>query len=256
MWVYRSAEGSAEPVVLFDYQPGRGQEYPQAFLRGYRGKLVTDGYQAWRTLKGATHFGCIAHMRRKFDEAAKVQKTDSRAKQALAFIGRLYQVEAIAKGELPAGQTRAGYTHALRQQHSVPMLAAFKAWLDEQAGRVLPKCKLGEAVAYARNQWSYLIRYVDDGAVPIDNNLLERDIRPFATGRKNWLFSDTVGGAQASAVIYSLMLTCRACGVEPWTYLHAVLTELPRRSDGADISDLLPWRFAQQQTPAASSSST
>jgi hypothetical protein len=110
-----------------------------------------------------------------------------------------------------------------------------------------------EAVAYARSHWSYLIRYVDDGTVPIDNNVLERDIRPFATGRRNWLFSDTVAGAQASAVIYSLMLTCRACDVEPWTYLNAVLTELPQHPDSADISDLLPWRFSQQRIVCASS---
>jgi transposase len=92
-----------------------------------------------------------------------------------------------------------------------------------------------------------LIRYADDGTVPFDNNVLERDIRPFATGRKNWLFSDTAAGAHASAVVYSLMLTYRACDVERWAYLHAVLTELPRRPDCADISDLLPWRFAQRQ---------
>jgi transposase len=246
-WVYRSAADSDCPVVLFDYQPGRGQQHPQAFLSGWHGTLMSDGYSAWRTIEGATHLGCAAHARRKFDEANRAQKKKGGlALQALAFFGALYEVEALARGELPAGQTRAGYTHALRQQHTVPLLEAFKAWLEEKAPQVLPESLLGKAIGYARNQWQYLCRYVDDGAAPIDNNLLERDIRPFTTGRKNWLFADTVAGAQASAIIYSLMLTCRACGVEPFMYLRHVLTELPQRAPEADVTDLLPFHFARQ----------
>ncbi|WP_459661887.1 IS66 family transposase, partial [Novosphingobium sp. 11B] len=102
---------------------------------------------------------------------------------------------------------------------------------------------LGDAVSYTLNQWEYLTRYVEDGRMPIDNNLLERDIRVFATGRKSWLFCDTVEGARASAVTYSLMLTCRACGVEPLAWLRHVLTELPQRPLDADIDDLLPFNF-------------
>lgn len=251
MWVYRSADASSEPVVLFEYQRGRGQIYPQAFLQGFAGALMTDGYSAWRTLNGVLHLGCLAHARRYFDEAAKAQgKADGRARQALDMIGRLYQIEALAKGELPAGSSRADYTYALRQQHSLPVLAAMKTWLDAQAESVLPKSLLGEAVTYARNQWIYLIRYADDGNAPIDNNILERDIRPFTTGRKNWLFSATAAGANASAVIYSLMLTCRACGVEPYAYLRHVLTELPRRDEGADVRDLLPFNYVFDATTA------
>lgn len=250
MWVYRSAESSNAPVVLFDYQPGRGQQHPQAFLQGFTGTLMTDGYSAWRTLDGVTHLGCMAHARRYFDEAAKAQgKADGRARQALDMIGRLYQIEALAKGQLPAGCSRADYTYALRQQHSVPVLAAFKIWLDEQATKVLPKSLLGEAITYTRNQWIYLVRYADDGTAPIDNNVIERDIRPFTTGRKNWLFSATVAGANASAVIYSLMLTCRACGVEPYAYLRHVLTEMPRRAEGDDVTDLLPFNYAKDLAP-------
>lgn len=245
MWVYRSAESSHTPVVLFQYQPGRGQQHPQAFLQGFVGSLMTDGYSAWRTLDGVRHLGCFAHARRYFDEAAKAQgKADGRARQALAMIARLYQVEALAKGALPDSRNRIEYTCALRQQHSVPVLAALKTWLDEHAATVLPKSLLGAAVAYARNQWQYLCRYADDGNAPIDNNLIERDIRPFTTGRKNWMFSATVAGAQASAVIYSIMLTCRACEVEPYAYLRHVLTELPRRAEGSDLDDLLPFNYA------------
>jgi len=132
----------------------------------------------------------------------------------------------------------------LRQQHSVPVLAAFKKWLDDLATQVLPKSYTGEAIAYARNRWDYLTRYASNGRTPIDNNLLERDIRFFVTSRKNWLFSDTTAGAKANATIYSLMLACRACGVDPHDWLAHALTELPQRGPTAGIEDLFPFNFA------------
>ena len=252
MWVYRSAEDCKEPVVLFDYQPGRGQQYPQAFLAGFNGMLMTDGYSAWRTLDGITHLGCLAHARRLFVDAHKGQKKPGgRAQQALDYFRALYQVETLAKGDLPEGQDRIGYAYRLRQQHSVPLLTAFKKWLDELAPQVLPESLLGKAIAYTCNQWPYLSRYVTDGRAAIDNNVCERDIRPFVTGRKSWLFSDTVAGARASATIYSLMLTCRACDVEPHTYLMHVLNELPQRAEDADVSDLLPFNFAKRKAAQA-----
>ena len=254
MWTYRSAEDCEQPVVLFDYQPGRGQEYPQAFLAGYEGMLMTDGYAAWRTLEGPTHFGCLAHARRAFVDALKGQKKPGgRAAQALEYFKALYQVETLARADLPEGETRTAYTYRLRQQHSVPLLTAFKAWLDEHESLVLPESLLGKAIAYTRNQWKYLSRYVSDGHAPLDNNVMERDIRPFCTGRKSWLFHDTVAGAKASAMVYSLMLTCRACNVEPYAYLLHVLTELPQRAPDSDISDLLPFNFAKQQTATPAS---
>ena len=245
MWAYRSAEDSDEPIVLLDYQPGRGQIYPQAFLGDYRGILMSDGYSAWRTLEGATHLGCMAHSRRRFLDALKARKKGGGPpEQALRFFEQLYRVEGQARGGVPGnGDTQADCLRRFRQQHSVPILNALKQWLDEIAPKVLPDSKLGDAVSYALNQWSYLTRYTEDGRMPIDNNLLERDIRIFATGRKSWLFSDTVDGAKASAVVYSLMLTCRACSVEPLTWLRHVLTELPQRAADADIDDLLPFRF-------------
>ena len=243
MWAYRSGEDSDEPIVLLDYQPGRGQIYPQAFLGDYRGILMTDGYTAWRTLDGATHLGCMAHSRRRFVDAFKARKKGGGPpEQALRFFEQLYRVERQARDRKPEdGETRDHCIRRFRQQHSVPILSALKEWLDDIAPKVLPESKLGDAVSYTLNQWDYLTRYTQDGTMPIDNNLLERDIRIFATGRKSWLFSDTVEGARASAVIYSLMLTCRACAVEPLAYLRHVLTELPQRVDEADITDLLPF---------------
>ena len=248
MWAYRSGEDSKQPIVLFDYQPGRGQEHPQAFLGDYRGILMSDGYQAWRTLKGATHVGCMAHARRKFVDALKARKKPGGPPaQAIKFFDQLYRIERQVRDERPDdGEPQADYMRRFRQKHSVPVLNALKAWLDAIAPKVVPDTKLGDAVSYTRNQWEYLTRYTDDGRMPIDNNLLERDIRIFATGRKSWLFSDTADGAKASAVIYSLMLTCRACGVEPFAWLRHVLTELPQRPDNADIDDLLPFNFKRQ----------
>ena len=247
MWAYRSGQDSEQPVVLFDYQPGRGQEHPQAFLGDYRGLLMSDGYDAWRTLDGATHLGCMAHARRKFTDALKARKKPGGPPlQALKFFETLYEVERLARQTPGDGETRADYTLRLRQQHSLPVLVAFKKWLDDQAPKVLPESLTGKAISYARNQWEYLTRYVHDGLAPIDNNVLERDIRPFVTGRKSWLFSDTVAGAKASAVIYSLVLTCRACGIEPYAWLRHVLTELPQRPPDADIEDLLPFNFAKR----------
>ncbi len=126
------------------------------------------------------------------------------------------------------------------------MLDAFHAWLVKNQKEVLPKSLIGKAIGYALGQWKYLVRYIDDARAPIDNNLMERDIQPFTTGRKAWLFSNTVAGAKASAIIYSIMLTCRACNVEPYNYLRHVITEMPQRPSDADITDLLPFNFRPQ----------
>jgi transposase len=251
MWAYRSSEDSDEPIVLLDYQPGRGQIHPQAFLGDYRGILMSDGYTAWRTLAGATHLGCMAHSRRRFVDALKARKKGGGPpEQALRFFEQLYRVERQARNEKPdKGETQASCIRRFRQQHSVPILNALKLWLDQIAPKVLPDSKLGDAVSYTLNQWDYLTRYTGDGSMPIDNNLLERDIRIFATGRKSWLFSDTVDGARASAIVYSLVLTCRACGVEPLAWLRHVLAELPQRPQNAAIDDLMPFKFVKAAAP-------
>jgi transposase len=249
MWAYRSGGDSDQPIVLLDYQPGRGQIHPQTFLGDYRGIVMSDGYSAWRTLEGATHLGCMAHSRRRFVDALKARKKGGPPEQALRFFEQLYRVERQARDKKPdRGETPDQCIRRFRQQHSIPVLNALKEWLDQIAPKVLPGSKLGDAVSYTLNQWEYLTRYAEDGRMPIDNNLLERDIRIFATGRKSWLFSDTVEGAKASAVIYSLMLTCRASRVEPLAWLRHVLTKLPQRAGDADITDLLPFNFPKTAT--------
>lgn len=145
-----------------------------------------------------------AHARRYFDEALKAQKNPTgRAKEALDMIGKLYRIEKQAKEKPPDGMTIIDHTYCLRQEKSRPILDAFHAWLQRHQGEVMPESLIGKAIKYAIGQWRYLIH----GRTPIDNNLIERDIRPFTTGRKNWIFSNSVAGADASAVVYSLMLT-------------------------------------------------
>jgi hypothetical protein len=182
IWAYRSGKDSLEPVVLLEYQPGRGQVHPQTFLGDYRGILMSDGYQGWRTLKGATHVGCMAHARRRFVNAFKAGKKQSGPPaQALKFFDQLYRIERQVRDEKPDdGETQADCIRRLRQKHSVPVLDALKEWLDRMAPKVVPDTKLGDAISYTRNQWQYLTRYTEDGRMPIDNNLLERDIRVFA----------------------------------------------------------------------------
>ena len=250
MWVYRTALCHERQVVLFEYQPGRGHDHPERFLLGYEGAVMTDGYAAWRMLPGMKHLGCMAHARRKFDEALKAQKNPSgRAKEALDMIGKLYHIEStVMRKPPPAGSTVVEETYRWRQEKSRPILDALHAWLVKNQTEVMPQSLIGKAISYALGQWLYLYRYIDDGRAPIDNNLIERDIRPFTIGRKNWLFSSSVAGADASAVIYSLMLTCRACGIEPYAYLRHVLTELPQRQAGADVTDLLPFNFAAAES--------
>lgn len=248
MWVYRTAIDSEQPVVLFEYRPGRGHEHPERFLAGFEGAVMTDGYAAWRMLKGITHLGCMAHARRYFDEALKAQKNPSgRAREALRFIAKLYHIEQLARGKPPDGMTVIEHAYRLRQVLSRPILDNLHAWLVKNKSAVMPQSLIGKAINYALGQWHYLYRYIDDGRFAIDNNLIERDIRPFTTGRKAWLFSNSVDSADASAVIYSLMLTCRACDVEPYAYLRHVLTELPRRQPGDDVTDLLPFNFSKNQ---------
>jgi len=248
------------PIVLLEYQPGRSGEYIREFLEAWVGKadekrsVMSDGYNAWRTVEGARHLGCMAHARRHFRDALKATKMQGGlAAQALEFFHRLYEVEKLAKQEQSGDETVVERTLRLRKMHSRPVLLAFRRWLDEKALTVAPETKLGQAISYARNQWKYLTRYTKDGRAPIDNNLLERDIRKFVTGRKNWLFADTPAGARASAVIHSLVLTCRACDVDPQAWLCHVFTELPQRAENADIQDLLPFNFQKSGVAANTS---
>ena len=244
MWVYCTGtdspipEAVAKNIVLYDFQNSRGAVCPQNYLGNYRGYLQVDGYSAYESTQ-AELVGCMAHARRKFVEAQKAQPKGKTGKAdwALNHIQKLYALESQIK-EMSAEQKL-----IQRQQHAAPLLIKFKDWLDQSLLTVAPKSALGMALVYCANQWTKLIRYVEDGRLSIDNNRAERAIKPFVIGRKNWLFSNTTSGANASAVLYSLIETAKANGIEPLSYLRRLFDELPRRDEQDDIDDLMPWNF-------------
>lgn len=240
MWVYRSGEYQRQPVVIYDYQPGRGQQYPQAFLEGYSGYLQTDGYAGYNNIEGITKAGCWAHARRKFVDAQKLQKKKTgKASIVLNLIQKLYGIEQATRKMSP--QERCNK----RRQLAPPILEKLHQWLIKEKEQTLPKSQLGIAINYTLNQWQTLNCYLQDGELGIDNNITERDIRPFTTGRKNWLFCHSADGADASAVLYSMAMTCRANDLNPYYYFLKLFTELPQRPNGADLSDLMPWVVAR-----------
>ena len=247
-WMWVQTGGPPDrPVIFFDYTSSRAQEVPLRLLAGYRGYLMTDdyaGYNAVAAQAGVERLACWAHARRKFIEAQKVQPKGKtgRADIALGMINKLYGIERDLKN------VSAEQRHQGRQQHSLPLLAQLRAWLEKTQPQVTAQNALGKAVNYLASNWSRLERYVGAGHLPIVNNAAERAIRPFVIGRKNWLFSDTPKGATASAQIYSLIETAKANGQEPYAYLRHILERLPLASCVEDYEALLPWN-CQPTTP-------
>jgi len=245
LWVQRSLAREA-PVVLYDYDPSRSGRVPERLFAGFRGVLQTDGYEGYTAVgqwPGVVHAGCFAHARRKLDEALRglrgaerkaSSKKESVALQGLAWIQKLYAIEKRAKDAIPDERKR------IRDEHARPIVAGLRRWLDEARPRVAPQTLTGKALAYLDHQWPKLVRIFDDGRLPLDTNLVENAIRPFVFGRKNWLFADTVRGAQASANLYSVIETAKAHGLEPFAYLRLAFTALPRATELAHFEALLP----------------
>lgn len=256
MWV-RAAGPPGRRIVLFDYTPTRSAQALMRLLTGpdgpYRGKLLSDGLkiydivgEAW----GLEMFGCLAHARRYFVKAQKVGECPSgRGLAEIAIrdhIGALYAVEREIKAQRvrreELGQTLTlDEVLQIRQHKASPVAAAFRAWLEEKSPTVPPQSALGKAMGYALSQWEKLVRYIAHPEIPADNNYLENHIRPFAIGRKAWLFADTQRGARASANLYSLVTTAKANGLEPRQYLTHLYTELPKAGTAEHLEALLPW---------------
>ena len=181
---------------------------------------------------------------RKFSEAVKAQgkkKKESKAYRGLALIQKLYRVEKQARKLDPEDR------HARRQQQARPVLDELRAWLNESLPQVPPTSATGKALNYLHNEWSKLVRYLDDGRLEIDNNGAENAIRPFVVGRKNWLFSASVKGVKASANLYSLIETAKANSLEPYAYLRYLFTELPKAETVEAIEALLPGNLSKDQ---------
>jgi len=250
MWV-RVGGPPTQPIRLFHYAPSRSGSVVSELLEGYQGYLQTDdyaGYNAVAATKGVTQLGCWAHARRKFIEAQKVTKTSktkkmnnvSKADMAISLIAKLYAIEKTIK------EADVKTRHQIRLQQAVPQLQKIRTWLDKTLHSTLPKGLLGKAVSYLDKNWHKLNVYTQDGRLSIDNNPAENAIRPFVIGRKNWLFSASINGANASANIYSLIETAKANQLEPYQYLRHVFAELPKATTADQIEALLPWNVNLQ----------
>jgi transposase len=250
LWVRRGGPPDL-PVLLFDYDPSRSQAVPLRLLEGYRGYVQVDGYDGYNAVglrSDIVLVGCMAHARRKFDEAVKAQGVDrdnpekiGKAMEGLRYLQALYRIERECKSSSPEER------YSVRQQKAKPLFETLRAWLDAALPTVAPQSMTGKALTYLHNQWPKLIRYLDDGRLSIDNNRVENAIRPFVIGRRNWLFSDTVRGAQSSANLYSLIETAKANGLEPYAYLRHLFTELPKAQTLEQIEALLPFHAKTQQ---------
>jgi transposase len=245
MWLYCTGTDSPENnyseipnIVLYDFHESRTSQCAITFLQGHSGYLQVDGYQGYESTQ-ATLVGCWAHARRKFKEAdiaqSKGKPKAGKATWAMTHIKKLYRIEATIKDKSTSEK------QAYRIEHATPLLEEYKTWLDKSILQVPPKLALGKALAYSLNQWPKLTRYLEDGHLNIDNNRAERAIKPFVIGRKNWLFSNTVSGANASSILYSIVETAKANNLVPFDYLHYLFKALSERDQQAEMEDLLPW---------------
>jgi len=221
MWAYHAP---LEKIILFDYRKGRSREHCRDMLEGFNGYLQTDAHGAYTEYKARSEvipLGCWAHARRKFDEART--SDPDRADVALALIRRLYAVESEARER--------GLSHPqrkeLRLERSLPVLNTLGAWLATEIDRTLPKSPIGRAVRYVTALWEELQNYLLDGALEIDNNLIENAIRPLALGRKNYLFAGSHQGAEIIAMYRSFFATCQLAGHDPYAWLLFVMRKLP-----------------------------
>mgnify|MGYP002738539639 CR=1 FL=1 len=246
MWVTRGGP-PGRPSVLFEYDPSRAGSVPVRLLDGFSGILQADGYSGYSQVckqSGLTRIGCWDHARRKFIEATqaapsvakgKSKPGASKADVALGYIGKLYAIEREQKERSDAERYQA------RQTRSMPLLAEFKTWLDNNVGKVMKGSLTRKAMEYTLGQWSYLVGYCERGDLHISNVLAENAIRPFAVGRKAWLFADSAQGAKASATCYSLLETAKANDLEPSAYINHVLAQIGEADSLEKLEALLPW---------------
>ncbi len=238
IWAYASGKRAERQIRYFRYEESRKGACAESILGGYTGVVVSDGYSGYNILsKTATRAGCWAHARRKWVDAIPKSpgKENAVAAKGLEFCSRLFEVEQKLEN-LPAYKRQ-----EQRQVHSKPIVDAYYDWLDTI---FKPTSNLKEAVTFSRNQREYLCAFLDHGEIEISNNQVENAIRPIVVGRKNWLFCDTQAGARASAIVYTLLETAKANGLNPERYLNHLLTLLPDRFTAdpqVNIDDLMPW---------------
>lgn len=240
MWIYGSESRGGRNIRCFEYQPDRKGLHAERFLKQFSGCLVTDGYAGYNKVEEVTRCGCWAHMRRKWRDAMPKGATMENSKAAVGynFCNKLFAVEKKYTDKISE------IRKANRQVLAEPLLDEYFLWV--KSINPTSGSKLAEAVTYAKNQEAYLREFLNHGEVEISNNFAENAIRPFAIGRKNWLFCDTVKGAQSSAIVYTMVETAKANGLEPYNYLLQVLNQMPycdKSPSAKQLEDLMPWKL-------------
>ena len=237
MWLYRTGKYEEHPIILYEYCPGRSGSFPREFLNGFSGYLQTDGYGGYDQIPDVIHVGCMAHMRRKFHEAVEALPTGKKTGTAVegeAYCTELFRLEETFKDLSPEERK------AKRDEYSKPVLDKFIQWGSTR--HAAQKSKLGIALTYLNNNSNALSAYLKDGRLEISNNLAERSIKPFVIDRKNFLFANTPKGAQSSAVIFSIIETAKAKGLDPFNYLTYIFSQAPilQQAGSEWILQLLP----------------
>jgi transposase len=250
LWAYAADDrpwgGCDPPGAVYVYAPDRKSERPMTHLEGFKGILQVDGYAGYRKLadRGDVRLAfCWSHVRRGFYELA-VSGPAPIASEALQRIAGLYAVEKDIRGRSPEER------RAVRSLKSRPLIAALEPWLRVKLGLISQKSKLAKAIRYALSRWEGLTRFIDDGRIELDNNTVERAIRPIALSRKNALFAGSDGGAAHWATVASLIETCKLNDIDPLAYLTDVLTRVVNGHPNRDIDQLLPWAYRKQELKA------
>ena len=226
-------------VVLYDYNATEHKQFLQDWFSGFKGYMHVDGGNVFDGSTDATLVNCNAHARRKFEPIAKSNKVKGIAKEAMHYFKNLYKIEREAKDKQLSPEQR----YLLRQEKSKPLMEEFNAWIDKIYPTTLPASALGNAVNYCIKYRDGLMRYLEDGRLEIDNNLTEQQIKPLVIARKNFLFSDSVSGAEALCLHFGLIRTAKLHGLDPYNYYIALLKSIPHCKSVEDYEKLLPWNI-------------
>ena len=243
MWLYRTGKHADTHIVLYDYKEGRSGDYAKKFLTGFSGYLHCDGYSGYNKLENTKRVGCWAHVRRKFLESLEAQsdKTDfsTVAGQGFLYIEKLFSLEHIdSKKPLECSKLSLADISEIREKQSKKLISEFFSWAESEYEKNLPQSLVGKALSYAINQKSTLIAFLKNSKLELTNNRAERSIKPFVIGRKNWLFCNTPGGANSSAIVYSIIETAKENNLKPYDYLVWLFEKI---RSGDDVETLLPW---------------
>ena len=240
LWSYSSSEYDELPAVVYAFADSRSGQHAREFLGKWSGKLVCDDYSGYKALfeRGVIEVGCMAHARRKFHDLYANHRSEV-AEEALRYFAALYEIERLAREQKLDTKGR----RQLRQQRAKPIADSLRQWLTRQRSQVPDGSATAKAIEYSRGRWAALIRYLDDGDLPIDNNHLENRIRPVALGRSNWLFAGSLRAGQRAANIMSLIQSAKLNSHDPHRYLKDVLERLPTHP-ASRVEELLPhhWR--------------